>query len=101
MLFRSNRLSLFSAQRGRCAVTGEEFLDITEIHCHHKKPRSQGGRDNYRNLTLVLIDVHKLIHATKDLTIKRYMDLLKPTEKQLEKLNSLRTEAGLEIIKVS
>lgn len=99
--FNDNRLSLFSAQRGRCAVTGEEFLDITEIHCHHKKPRSQGGRDNYRNLTLVLIDVHKLIHATKDLTIKRYMDLLKPTEKQLEKLNSLRTEAGLEIIKVS
>ena len=82
-------------------MTGEEFLDITEIHCHHKKPRSQGGEDNYRNLTLVLIDVHKLIHATKDLTIKRYMDLLKPTEKQLEKLNSLRTEAGLEIIKVS
>ena len=99
--FNDNRLSLFSAQRGKCAVTGEEFLDITEIHCHHKKPRSQGGEDNYRNLTLVLIDVHKLIHATKDLTIKRYMDLLKPTEKQLEKLNSLRTEAGLEIIKVS
>lgn len=99
--FNDNRLSLFSAQRGRCAVTGEEFLDITEIHCHHKKPRSQGGRDNYRNLTLVLIDVHKLIHATKDITIKRYMDLLKPTEKQLEKLNSFRTEAGLEIIKIS
>lgn len=41
--YNDNRVSLFSGQWGKCAVTGYEFLDITEIHCHHRTPRSQGA----------------------------------------------------------
>ena len=93
--YNDNRVSLFSGQWGKCAVTGNEFLDIAEIHCHHRKPRKLGGRDNYMNLTLVLVDVHRLIHATKDNTIKQYMEMLKLSAKQLSKLNQLREEAGL------
>lgn len=63
--YNDNRVSLFSGQWGKCAVTGHEFLDITEVHCHHRKPRSQGGGDNYMNLALVLVDVHRLIHAKR------------------------------------
>ena len=99
--YNDNRVSLFSGQRGKCAVTGHEFLDVTEVHCHHKKPRSQGGGDNYMNLTLVLVDVHRLIHAKKESTIQQYMEMLKPNARQLSKLNQLREEAGLEHIKAS
>ncbi len=99
--YNDNRVSLFSGQWGKCAVTGREFLDISEIHCHHKKPRSQGGSDSYKNLTLVLADVHRLIHAKKENTIRQYMEVLKLNAKQLNKLNQLRKEAGLESIMAS
>ena len=52
--YADNRLSLFSAQWGRCAVTGAEFTATSDIHCHHKKLKSNGGSDKYENLVLVL-----------------------------------------------
>lgn len=42
--YNDNRLSLFSAQRGKCAITGYEFLAIEEVHCHHKTPRGMVER---------------------------------------------------------
>lgn len=97
--YNDNRMSLFSGQWGKCAVMGEEFLDTTEIHCHHRKPKEQGGTDKYSNLVLVLTEVHRLIHANKEATIKQYMEILQPNDKQLSKLNQFRKEAGLEGIK--
>ncbi len=96
--YNDNRVSLFAAQRGRCAITGKEFLCQEEIHCHHKTPRSNGGKDGYNNLVLTLEDVHRLIHSTKKNTIDFYMKLLKLDDKQLEKLNSFRKLAGLTAI---
>ena len=98
--YNDNRVSLFSGQWGKCAVTGYEFLDISEIHCHHRIPRSQGGGDNYMNLALVLVDVHRLIHAKTESTIKKYMESLRLNKQQLSKLNKFRKEIGLEEIKV-
>lgn len=99
--YNDNRVSLFSAQRGKCAVTGYEFLDISEIHCHHRKPRSQGGKDNYKNLVLVIEDIHRLIHAKDKNTIMQYMSIIKLNEKQLEKLNQFRKEVGNEVIETN
>ena len=99
--YNDNRVSLFSAQQGKCGVTGREFLDISEVHCHHKTPTYLGGKDNYGNLILVLPEVHRLIHAKVEGTISRYLEVLKPNEKQLKKVNELREMAGLEQIKVS
>lgn len=99
--YNDNRVSLFSGQWGKCAVTGYEFLDTSEIHCHHKIPRSQGGGDNYMNLALVLVDVHRLIHAKGESTIKKYMEALHLNKQQLSKLNRFRKEIGLEEIKAS
>lgn len=96
--FNDNRVSLFSGQKGKCAITGRMFLDITEIHCHHKVPKHAGGRDNYRNLILVLADVHRLIHAKKENTVRRYLEILQLDSKQLTKLNQLRVTAGLATI---
>ncbi len=91
--YMDNRVSLYAAQCGKCAVTGK-VLWIDEIHCHHKKPISQGGTDEYKNLIIVHIDIHKLIHATKPETIQAYLDKIKPNKSQLEKINKLRVLAG-------
>jgi group II intron reverse transcriptase/maturase len=91
--YMDNRVSLYAAQYGKCAVTGE-ILWIDEIHCHHKKPVSQGGTDEYKNLVIVHEDVHKLIHATKQETIIAYLSGLNLNKSQLQKLNKLRKMAG-------
>jgi hypothetical protein len=74
-------------------VTGDELLPY-DIHCHHKKPRKNGGTDSYENLILVKEDVHILIHASVEATIQRYCNELKLTRKQMEKLNKLRLQVG-------
>ncbi len=91
--YMDNRVSLYAAQYGKCAVTGK-VLWIDEIHCHHKKPLNQGGTDEYKNLIIVHIDVHKLIHATKPETIQAYLNEIKPDKSQLDKINKLRVLAG-------
>ena len=47
--YADNRIALFSAQSGKCAVTGREFIDTSEIHCHHKIPKYMNGTDSYDN----------------------------------------------------
>ena len=91
--YMDNRVSLYAAQYGKCAVTGK-VLWIDEIHCHHKKPVSHGGTDEYKNLLIVHVDIHRLIHATKPETIIAYLNKLSLTKSQLEKLNKLRILAG-------
>ena len=46
MEYADNRISLYFAQKGQCAVTGKKFVSTKEIHCHHKIPKSQGGTDD-------------------------------------------------------
>ena len=93
--YSDNRISLFSAQWGKCAVTGKDFKTTEDIHCHHIKPKKMGGNDSYNNLTLVLDLVHKLIHATNNEVITRYMTMLDLDKRQLAKLNQFRQSAGL------
>lgn len=92
--FNDNKLSLYSVQKGRCAVTQRVFRTTEEIHCHHKVPREKGGTDRYQNLVLVSDGVHKLIHARKEETIGKYLSLLALTGPQLLKLNKYREMAG-------
>lgn len=93
--YADNRISLFSAQWGICAITGKPFMTIDEIHCHHKTPRAKGGTDKYDSLVLVSDQVHRLIHATNQETIRYYLNLLTLDKKQLAKVNDLRVRAGL------
>lgn len=92
--YADNRISLFSAQWGKCAVTGKEFQCVSEIHCHHKKPKGIGGSDKYENLVLVVAPVHELIHAADEDTIRSYLSALKLDAPQLTKLNKLRILAN-------
>ena len=88
--YSDNRISLFSAQWGKCAITGKPFKNTADIHCHHKKPKIQGGGDNYDNLILVLEPVHRLIHAVSDEAIQKYLQILNLNSEQILKLNELR-----------
>ena len=92
--YADNRISLFSAQWGKCAVTGKDFTTIEEIHCHHKLPRSKGGTDEYNNLVLIMDQVHRLLHASKKETIEKYKQICNLDADQMKKLNNLRRLAG-------
>lgn len=95
--YMDNRISLYAAQYGRCAITGQP-LTTSEIHCHHKQPISLGGSDRYENLIIVHWRIHQLIHATQELTIRQVLSEFNLSEKQLSKLNKLREIAGLQQI---
>jgi len=95
--FADNRISLFAAQYGKCAVTGEELLPHN-VYCHHKIPKENGGTDEYGNLTLVTETAHILIHATLPETIHAYLKELRLNKAQTTKLNKLRELAGNQAI---
>lgn len=92
--YADNRISLFAAQYGKCAITGLP-MEVHEIHCHHKVPVSKGGTDEYANLILITEAVHVIIHATSETIIKQYLDNIQLDDSKLEKLNKLRTLAEM------
>ena len=91
--FNDNRISLLIGQRGKCSVTGSS-LQIGNMECNHKTPKSKGGDDSYSNLVWVKSDVHKLIHATNIDTINSYLSKLSIDDKGLKVVNSLRKQVG-------
>ena len=93
--YNDNRISLYCAQFGKCAITGEK-LEIGNIHCHHKLPKHLGGSDEYKNLVIVSESVHRLIHATNPEIIRKYLQKLNLDAKQLRKLNKPRSLANVE-----
>lgn len=95
--FVDNRISLFAAQNGKCAVT-RKVLDVDEVYCHHKRPKKLGGSDRYGNLIIVHKDVHSLICATEPETINEMLKIVKPNKDASERINALRKRAGLKQI---
>lgn len=91
--YNDNRISLYVGQRGNCGITGEE-LRYGEMEVHHKKPREKGGTDKYGNLIIVSKNIHKLIHATQEETIKKYLNILQLNINQIDKMNKLREMVG-------
>ena len=93
--YNDNRLSLYSAQMGKCAITGAKLM-IGDIFCHHKVPRCNGGTDAYQNLILLCGNAHRRIHATDSDTITRLTDSLNLTPKQKTKVDKLRSLVHVE-----
>ena len=91
--YNDNRLALYCAQNGKCAITGK-VLEIGDIHCHHIVPIHAGGTDKYQNLKIVCVDIHKLIHAVDERTIRGLLEKVKLNAYQLKRLNYLRKMAG-------
>ena len=92
--YNDNRIALYVAPKGKCAVSGIA-LDANQVDCHHKKPLSLGGDDSYQNLIIVSDAVHVLIHSSSERTIKKYLNDLQLNSKQLAKLNNLRKLAEM------
>jgi len=97
--FADNMLSRYIAQKGNCAINRKP-LYLHNMECHHIKPRRGGqSEDNsYKNLIMLSTEAHRLITATKEDTIKKHLDFIKPDEKQLGKINKLRKHAGVKPI---
>lgn len=92
------RLSLLSAQKCKCAVSGEEFLHADYIVCHLKVPKEQGGIEKYGNLVLLHSRYLPLLGDKNVETLKRVFQCLNITKKQLTKINNLRAAAKLAAI---
>ncbi len=95
--YNDNRLSLYCAMQGKCAIT-KTILEKDNIHCHHIIPRKDGGGDNYQNLLLIDKRVHILLHTTKAETIEKYLEILNLSKAQLNKLNAYRAILNLTAI---
>lgn len=89
-----NKLSKYSAQKGKCIITGN-LLYADEVEFHHIKPISMGGTDKFSNIIAIHKDAHKLIHATTKQTIDIYTSKLNLNVKQIEKINKYRKECNL------
>lgn len=98
--YNDNRIAMYVAQKGRCAVTKVK-LAANEIDCHHKTPIEYGGGDEYKNLIIVSDKVHILIHSVNNRTLKKYLALVNPDEKQLAKINKLRIMAYMPEISIN
>nr|AAM75218.1 EF0012 [Enterococcus faecalis] len=95
--YNDNRISLFIAQKGKCAITGNElFLD--DMHCHHKKLWSESKDDSYKNLILLSKEMHKLVHCTDEVKIREYIYWNKLSDSQVNKVNKLRKLVNKTII---
>ncbi|MCC0727178.1 group II intron reverse transcriptase/maturase [Clostridioides sp. ZZV14-6045] len=97
--YMDNRISVYTMQKGKCSVTGNK-LEYDDIHCHHRIPKEIGGTDEFRNLIIISVDIHKLIHATVKSTIEKLLDTLKLKPEQITKVNKLRKLAKNEEIEI-
>ena len=95
--FNDNLLSLYSAQKGKCKICGQE-LELEEIYCHHITPKEIGGTDEYKNLIIIHIEIHKLIHSTDTNEITRLISKINLDTTQIKKLNKFRKKLQLKLI---
>ena len=95
--YADNRISLYVAQNGKCAVT-RTVLEYEDIHCHHITPKGMGGTDEYKNLVIIHKDVHKLIHSTNEELVAKLKTALGVKGHALEKLNLYRKKVGNAVI---
>ncbi|MGL5617323.1 MAG: group II intron reverse transcriptase [Sarcina sp.] len=92
-----NSISLIAGQRGVCHIT-KVGLEIGNMECHHKLPKCLGGTDEYKNLVWLYFEAHKLVYATEQDTINKYLEVLNLDEKGLKRLNTLRKLVGNSVI---
>ena len=91
--FNDNRLSLYSAQQGKCAVSGVA-LTLDNIRCIRKVPKYMHGTDEYKNLILVSDTIAKLVEIRDTEKLDACVKTLNLTDKQFKKLTELRKFAN-------
>lgn len=95
--YNDNRISKYIAQKGVCFITGEALI-LKNMELHHIVPKAKGGNDKYDNLVFITKEAHKLIHATTEDVINKYLQMLELTKQSLDKVNKLRVKAGNKVL---
>lgn len=95
-----SRISLFSAQRGKCALCGDLFENAAEIVCWLKTPAEMGGKERYQNMILFHERFLPLLQDCPQNELKAIADTFKATKELMLKVNSLREQAGLSAIEI-
>lgn len=95
--YNDNRISLYCGQNGKCGITGKPLL-IGEMECHHKKMFTESKDDSYKNLIWLQKSIHKLIHLVDSEKIMEIVKEFEFDDKQLKKINKLRTLVGNSVI---
>lgn len=95
--YNDNLLSLYSAQKGKCKICGQE-LELEEIYCHHIIPKELGGTDEYKNLIIVHTDIHKAIHSIDENEVTKIISNFSLNISQIEKLNKFRKKLQLTLV---
>ena len=93
VMYNNNRISKLCGQYGKCAIT-ESYLEIGNMECHHIKPKSLGGSDEYKNLIWLEKPIHRLIHITDPELLASYLSSLRLDNKQMKQINKFRKIAG-------
>ena len=96
--YHDSKISLFSAQKGKCAISGEEFADAEHVAVWLKVPRALGGFERYKNMVLIHKKYLILLKELPQAVIKDLIKTLNITKKMLVKINSLREQANLSAI---
>lgn len=96
--YHDSKISLFSAQKGKCTISGEEFEDAEHVAVWLKVPGSLGGFERYKNMVLIHKKYLILLQELPQAAIKDLIKTLNITKKMLVKINSLREQANLSAI---
>lgn len=96
--YHDSKISLFSAQKGKCVISGEEFADAEHVAVWLKVPRALGGFERYKNMVLIHKKYLILLQELPQAAIKDLIKTLNITKKMLVKINSLREQANLSAI---
>lgn len=96
--FTDSRISLFSAQRGKCTLCGELFENAADIVCWLKIPAEMGGKERYQNMILFNKRFLPLLQDCPQNKLKAIADTFKATKELMLKVNGLREQAGLSAI---
>lgn len=60
-----SRQTVAKRQDHRCPTCSESLYNGEELHLHHVKPKSEGGKDTYNNLRLLHLYCHQQAHRKK------------------------------------
>lgn len=67
MYIKNSRLALFrvskySCVKGKSYISGEKVA-VEDYHCHHIKPKSKGGTNDFDNLCVLSETEHRILHS--------------------------------------
>jgi len=78
------RVSKYSSVKGVSYLSGE-YVPVDEYHCHHIKPKSKGGTNDFDNLCVLSETEHTILHSS---TPEILYELFPKKKKRIESLIS-------------